>query len=250
MSNGDSYEGEFENGKANGHGRFKKHKDSEKRYNKDEMHEFNYTGEWKDNKPDGLGKQLENGQMYDGDFKQGIKEGQGTQEYRDGSIYVGAWKNNQKHGYGKMKYGNGDLYKGYFVNDRMDGKGVFSTKQLGKIYDGEWKNNVYHGHGEYYDEQSNQMKEGLWFNGKLKSYVDGHISKTGKTTRSGKTHRSGKTTMSGDQPQNNPRGENFPTPAHQKRLSMISHVYSNRSSNQSNRILQENCSFQMNNGVR
>ena len=56
MANGDTFEGQFTKGKANGHGKFKKNKDSHKKYDRNEMHEFSYTGEWKNGKPYGQGK--------------------------------------------------------------------------------------------------------------------------------------------------------------------------------------------------
>jgi hypothetical protein len=46
-----------------------------------------------------------NGDVYDGDFLDGIREGRGTYRYgKSGDIYDGEWIKNLKHGIGKMIY--------------------------------------------------------------------------------------------------------------------------------------------------
>ena len=46
-----------------------------------------------------------NGDVYDGDFADGIREGRGTYRYgKNGDIYYGEWFENLKHGIGKMIY--------------------------------------------------------------------------------------------------------------------------------------------------
>ena len=39
--------------------------------------------------------------------------------YYNGNNYEGDWKNNLKEGYGIMKYGNGDEFNGNWVNDMI-----------------------------------------------------------------------------------------------------------------------------------
>lgn len=63
-----------------------------------------YTGQYRNNKFHGEGL-LENKRMnyrYEGDFRIGLKEGNGTEKYKNGSIYVGEFKNNMKNGRGKL----------------------------------------------------------------------------------------------------------------------------------------------------
>jgi hypothetical protein len=38
--------------------------------------------------------QLDSGATYEGEWKNGIREGSGMQVWVDGSTYVGEWKNN------------------------------------------------------------------------------------------------------------------------------------------------------------
>lgn len=41
---------------------------------------------------------------YSGDFKDGVRDGQGTFRWADGREYIGAYKLDLRHGQGKMKY--------------------------------------------------------------------------------------------------------------------------------------------------
>ena len=45
-----------------------------------------------------------NGELYDGYFLDGIREGRGKYNYTNGDKYDGEWKQNMKHGIGKMVY--------------------------------------------------------------------------------------------------------------------------------------------------
>ena len=40
------------------------------------------------------------GRKYEGDFKNGKKEGEGTMEWTNGTKYVGSWRNDMMHGDG------------------------------------------------------------------------------------------------------------------------------------------------------
>ena len=39
-----------------------------------------------------------NGNVYVGEWKQGLKDGFGSMTYENGSKYVGEWRNGKKHG--------------------------------------------------------------------------------------------------------------------------------------------------------
>ena len=51
---------------------------------------------------------FENGDVYEGDFVNNIKEGYGIMSYNNGEKYQGEFKNNVKDGYGIMIYNNGE----------------------------------------------------------------------------------------------------------------------------------------------
>ena len=53
-------------------------------------------------------------------------EGKGTMAYRDGHVFEGQFKNWLKDGKGKMTYRNGDLHLGEWKGD--DGKGTITHK--------------------------------------------------------------------------------------------------------------------------
>ena len=117
------------------------------RINKNEFNEFlknkeNYIlkgNEYKGN--------LNNGKVemnyfigkYEGEFKNGIREGKGKFIYNNKNIYDGEWKNDIKEGKGIMNYKNGE--KIYIKRDKFE--------ELEK-YDGYWKNNKKNGKGEIY----------------------------------------------------------------------------------------------------
>ena len=67
-----------------------------------------------------------NGETYDGEWKNGEKNGYGTFNFLDGDgynrdVYVGEWKDDKKHGKGKMIYTNGDdMYDGMWKDDEKD----------------------------------------------------------------------------------------------------------------------------------
>ena len=59
-------------------------------------------------------------------------------KYKDNRLYEGEWKNDLREGRGYEKYGNGNIYVGMFSKGKANGKGVYTWKHSGEIYDGEW----------------------------------------------------------------------------------------------------------------
>lgn len=88
---------------------------------------------------------------YVGEWKDGLKHGQGEWTYSNGSIketYVGEWKDGQKHGLGKITYTDGskgvrEIYVGEWKNDQRDGLGkmINTTGLIQEIYVGKWAKN-------------------------------------------------------------------------------------------------------------
>ena len=60
--------------------------------------------------------------------------------YANKDIYDGEWKDDRKDGQGTMKFNNGDVYKGEFSKGKIHGKGTY-TYAAGDISKsiGEWK---------------------------------------------------------------------------------------------------------------
>ena len=80
FDNGDTYAGDFLNGKKHGHGLLKT---PTKR---------SYDGEWEDDLPHGYGMNtFPNGKVYRGEFRKGKPFGDGQWTYSDGRTYTGKW---------------------------------------------------------------------------------------------------------------------------------------------------------------
>ena len=62
-------------------------------------------------------------------------------EFKLKSIYEGEFKDDMKEGYGIEKYNDGSIYKGYYKQNLKQGFGVLSLKKekLNSIYEGELK---------------------------------------------------------------------------------------------------------------
>ena len=101
-----------------------------------------YEGEFKDDLMHGTGKLyiVEKG-TYEGEFVEGKKTGEGTFNFSNGDTYKGAWLNDKMEGEGKYTFANGDTYSGDFSNNMFNGYGTYTKN--GQSYSGTWKNNAY-----------------------------------------------------------------------------------------------------------
>ena len=59
--------------------------------------------------------------------------------YADGDIYEGNWEDDDKNGQGTMTYPDGNVYQGEWKNDLMHGQGTLTDSQGNIIYEGKWK---------------------------------------------------------------------------------------------------------------
>ena len=79
---------------------------------------------------------------YEGEFKNGLREGKGTMNYNNGFIYEGDWKNDRREGKGLLYKEKDKLkkerYEGEFKNGKIEGKGI-SYYSNGDKYEGEYK---------------------------------------------------------------------------------------------------------------
>jgi hypothetical protein len=74
----------------------------------------------------GKGKiKYKNGDIYEGDFKQGIKEGEGIYRFKPGlRVYTGQFKSDTITGLGRMEFEDKKMiYEGEFLAGMMQGKG-------------------------------------------------------------------------------------------------------------------------------
>ena len=62
-----------------------------------------------------------NGDVYDGEWKDNLMDGEGSLRLADGTIYKGTFAKGKKEGAGVMMAPNGHRLVGFYKNDLMDG---------------------------------------------------------------------------------------------------------------------------------
>ena len=103
------WEGACVNGKANGYGKLTKYKDGE--------YESTYEGEFKNGIREGIGKfSHKDGTVREGVFINGQMTGRGTMHSEDGQRYEGEFINYRIHGNGIAYFPNGSKFEGFFVS--------------------------------------------------------------------------------------------------------------------------------------
>ena len=123
-----------------------------------------YEGGWKDGKKNGKGTYTsKNGYKYEGEWKDNKMDGKGTYKFKSGEKYEGDWKDDKMDGKGTLTLKNGVIYDGDWKDNKMDGKGTL-TCENGYKYEGEWKDNERHGNGTW-TFQSGAIYEGNWKDG-------------------------------------------------------------------------------------
>lgn len=70
--------------------------------------------------------------------------------YSNGDIYFGQHRGFVREGQGKMIYLNGSTYEGGWANDRKDSRGKMYEKISGDIYNGEYFEGKRNGRGRMY----------------------------------------------------------------------------------------------------
>jgi hypothetical protein len=81
---------------------------------------------------------------YDGQWKEGMRHGQGIVKWGNGNRYEGHYKENWRHGRGVYKWSDGRRYEGQFKDGMMHGQGVYKYSN-GDCVEGRWKKNMKQG---------------------------------------------------------------------------------------------------------
>jgi hypothetical protein len=116
-----------------------------------------YDGEWKDGQFDGYGtfvyakSQAEDDEesmgysQFKGTYKDG-KRVEGTLRYENGDVYVGTFDADGMKECGVQRFENGDEYSGEFKNGARF-SGIMKFKS-GEVYSGDWLDGLFHGSGK------------------------------------------------------------------------------------------------------
>ena len=133
-----------------------------------------YVGEYINNKPHGNGIMYYaqddevNRKYYEGEWVNGIRQGQGTMVWNDGDKFIGYWKDGMRNGTGTYYWDNGAKEVCNYTNDKRNGTATYY-----------WRDGASYSKGTYI----NGKKDGPW-----KDYLFGRhtftkIYKNGKLVR-------------------------------------------------------------------
>ncbi len=89
------------------------------------------------------------GNLYKGNFVDGVYSGYGVMEYASTTVYEGTWEDGKWEGSCKITWDSGCIYIGEAHEGAMDGIG-YMIWPMGDYYYGEWKNGSPNGAGTKY----------------------------------------------------------------------------------------------------
>jgi len=160
-----------------------------------------YRGEWSNGLKQGQGMyRFASGAVYVGHFMLNKMDGHGVYTFASGVYYDGEFKEGKKQGTGTYYYSSGDVYTGLWRHDQKNGKGVYRYAS-GDVYTGEFHDDAKHGHGvlEYVDKS---CYDGEWKDDKKHGkgtfkFANGDIY-TG-SYKNGEKHGKGKYQVKGEE---------------------------------------------------
>lgn len=119
-------------------------------------------------------KRYANLDVYEGEFLDNMRHGEGMLRMFSGDLYVGEHERNMFHGVGTYTYTPftneegqyivGKKYEGQWQNGKFHGKGIF-VLGTGGVYSGVFERGLYHGQGHFKSERGDTYV-GIFHNGK------------------------------------------------------------------------------------
>jgi len=111
----------------------------------------------------GKGEYVSKSFKYEGDWNDGLKQGEGAYAWENGDRYVGHFAADRPDGKGKYQFGNGDSYEGDVQSGVISGRGAYTSKG-GDLFEGSFLNGKPHGVGVYRfasgDRYEGEMQDG------------------------------------------------------------------------------------------
>lgn len=99
-----------------------------------------YEGNWKDGQLNGFGKCIKaNNSVYEGEYLNGEKDGNGIITWANGNKYEGGWKDGNKHGFGKDIFINGKKWEGEYFHGKKKEDIVIPKDQALEV---DWKDQI------------------------------------------------------------------------------------------------------------
>ncbi|HUQ28772.1 MAG TPA: caspase family protein [Usitatibacter sp.] len=96
----------------------------------------------------GRGEYVSKSFKYEGEFSDGLKQGEGTYVWENGDRYAGHFTADRPDGKGKYSFGNGDAYEGEVQAGVIVGRGSYTSKN-GDVFEGSFLAGKPHGVGVY-----------------------------------------------------------------------------------------------------
>jgi S1-C subfamily serine protease len=167
--NGDVFKGSFKNGRPDGYGSYYWGSENSKLFGHFYLGTLTpsvdssitgtgtyfypsgdvYIGEFINGLENGVGEyHWHDGDSYYGDFKKGFRTGKGEYYWADGDYYIGDFINGERTGKGEYYWTDGDYYIGSFINGERTGKGEFYWAD-GDYYIGDFLNGYRTGLGRF-----------------------------------------------------------------------------------------------------
>lgn len=107
--------------------------------------------------------------IYTGEVSEGLPDGSGTFTFKDteeenGWYYEGNWRNGHFEGQGTTVWDDGSKETGEYAGDQLNGQGKYYWEDI-LLYDGQFQNGTYHGQGTLYNYHNEMMYSGNFVNG-------------------------------------------------------------------------------------
>jgi len=110
-----------------------------------------YNGWWKNGLRWGSGRSMFLSESYIGNYENDVRSGDGTLEFSTQDVYRGEFKKDRPHGIGELRLQDGSHYSGQWLEGLKHGNGKFCFAN-GDIYYGSWELNLPHGHGTFHSD--------------------------------------------------------------------------------------------------